>query len=111
MAEKYISANVKISYKYSTSLKNTYNADKINPVPIIKMNKQIIGYSNIINFQVNAIFSNATNMKKITNVKIKLIDAAITLEIKNKYLGTVTFVIIPALEIIEDIPLLVASLK
>ena len=38
-------------------------------------------------------------------------EAAMIFEIKNKYLGTVTFVMIPALDMIEDIPLLVASLK
>lgn len=86
-------------------------ADKIKPVPIIKINRQNMGYSKSKNFQVKEILSKATKTKNIPSVKIKLIEAAITFEIKNKYLGTVTFVIIPALEIIEDIPLLVASLK
>lgn len=86
-------------------------ADKIKPVPIIKINRQKIGYSKSKNFQVKEILSKAIKTKNIPSVKIKLIEAAITFETKNKYLGTVTFVIIPALEIIEDIPLLVASLK
>jgi hypothetical protein len=111
MAVKYIKASVNISYRYCTSLKNTKSADNIKPVPTISTNRHIIGKITNMNFQVMVIRYATTNMKKITNVKRKLIDAAIIFEIKKRYLGAFTFVIIPAFDVIDCIPLSVASLK
>ena len=65
----------------------------------------------VTTFQVSFILSANAKTKNIINVKRKLIEAAIILDIKNKYFGVFTFVIIPEFDIMEDIPVFVASLK
>ena len=43
MAERYMSNKVKMSYRYWTSLKKTYIADKIKPMPMLNVNKLRMG--------------------------------------------------------------------
>ena len=80
-------------------------------MPTISTNKHTIGNIININFQVIVILYAITNIKNITSVSRKLIDAAIIFDIRNKYFGAFTFVIIPAFDVIDCIPLSVASLK
>lgn len=91
------------------SLKNTKSADKIIPIPTLKISKHIIGYISIINFQENLIPSINTKIKKTNNVSPKFIKEDTFLESKNIYLGTFILENIPELEIRELIPVLVAS--
>jgi hypothetical protein len=92
-------------------LKITNNADKINPHPILNIIIQKIGYSNNRNLNENAIPSTATNIRKIINVKPKLISDATFLESRNIYFGRLIFVMIPAFDIRELIPPYVESRK
>ena len=102
---------VKISYRYCISLKNTYNADRINPTPILKSVSVIIGYISKRNLVWKGTPSIAANRKNITNVSPKLISDDMFLENRNRYLGTFILVNIPLLAISDCIPVLVDSLK
>ena len=98
-------------HKYCISRKNTNNADKINPIPKLKIIKQAIGYKRKINFHVKAIPSAATNAKKMINVNPKLMRDETFCEKRNRYFGTFTLVKILAFPTKEFIPRLVASTK
>ena len=93
------------------SLKNTYKADRISPMPRLKTTKQQIVYISIKKFQLNATPSITTKIKKMMSVSTKLINEDTFCENKNKYLGTFTLLNIDELAINEVIPILIASEK
>jgi hypothetical protein len=78
---------------------------------MLNKTRQTMGYTRIINLQLNGIPSAATNMKKITKVSPKFMSEDTFFDNKNRYLGTLTFVKILLLVTNELIPLFVASRK
>jgi hypothetical protein len=102
---------VKILYKYPISRKKTNKADKINPIPILKIIKQPTGYTRHKNFAVNGNPSAKTKTKNMISVRAKLINEEMFFDNKKMYLGTFTLLKIPALAISEFIPLFVDSVK
>jgi hypothetical protein len=111
MADVHISNCVNIFQRYCISLKNTYSADRMRPMPTLKTIIQIRGYISIKYLPVMGTPSKITNMINIISVMPKLINEDTFLEKRNMYLGTFIFVNIPALSKSDDIPRLVASAK
>ena len=106
-----MSSSVNISYKYCTSRKNTYNADKINPMPILNIKRQIIGYKSNIKRGEKEMPSTAAKTKNIINISKKFISEETFFESRKIYFGTLIFVIIPELAVKVCIPATVDSLK
>ena len=79
--------------------------------PKLNITNITTGYISIIQFHVMGIPSQRVNTKRIHVLIRKLMREDTLLEKMNIYLGTFTFVKIPAFPIIVAIPPLVASLK
>ena len=97
--------------RYKIRKIESYNAERIKPIPRLNSTRHRIGKSRKINFQVKGIPSIATNRKRISKVRPKLIREDTFCENKNRYFGILTFVKIPALATREFIPRFVASEK
>ena len=86
-------------------------AERMKPTPMLKTIRQRIGNRSKKNFGVKGIPSMATNRKKIIRVSPKLIREDTFLDSRNRYLGTLTLVKMPALLIRDCMPCEVDSLK
>lgn len=92
------------------SLKNTKRAEIISPTPVFKTIRQPIGNKSKRKLHCKGMPSAITKIKKTTNVSKKLISVETFLDNKNKYLGTLILVKIPALLTSEFMLPVVASL-
>ena len=111
MAEAYISSWVKMLHRYWISRKNTNSAERISPTPMLNSTSRQMGYSSRKNRHVNVMWSKAQNTKKMHSVRPKLMRVCTFLENRNRYLGTLTLVKMPALLIRDCMPCEVDSLK
>jgi hypothetical protein len=93
------------------SRKKTQSAERINPAPRLKIMRQIIGNRSIKKCIFIGMPSATTNIKNRQRDKPKLIREETFFENKNMYLGTFTFVNMPALFSNASIPVDVDSRK
>jgi len=111
MAESHMTSIVKILYRYCMSLKNTNSADSTSPTPMLNIVIVMIGYKRKINRQWKDTPSITTNKKNIRSIRPKLIKDATFCDSRNRYLGTLTLVMMPLFAMSEAIPWFVDSEK
>ena len=93
------------------SRKNTNIAERISPMPILKIIRQRIGNISAKNVGVKGTLSIMQKIMNTTKVMPKFIRDEMFFEKRKRYFGTLIFEKIDALSIREDMPEDVASLK